>query len=72
MHYAPNDLPKNIQRYRRQNQRRLDPRDGVKRLRRARMVQPRGQELPRGERKEIPNHDYEDCGLDTDVSVRVE
>lgn len=72
MHYASNDLPKHIQRYRRENQRRLDPRDGVKRLRRARMIQPRGQELPRGEGKEIPNHHHEDRGLDADVPVRVE
>lgn len=72
MHYAPDDFPKHIQRYRRQHQRRLDPRDGVKRLRRARMVQPRRQELPRGEGKEVPNHDDEDRGFNTDVPVRVE
>ena len=72
MQHTPNDLPKDIQRHRIQHQRGLDPRNGVKRIRRARMIQPRRQEFPPGEGEEIPNHDHEDRRFDTDVAVRVE
>ena len=68
----PDDLPIKIQRHRRQHQRRLDPRNRIKRLRAPAPLQPNGQKLGRAEAEEIPQHDREHGRLDADVAMGIE
>ena len=36
------------------------------------MIQPRRQELPSSKGEEVSNHNHEDCGLNTDIAVRIQ
>ena len=68
----PDNLPIEIQRHGRQHQRRLDPRNRIKRPRRPAPLQPNGQKLGRAETEKVPQHDREHRRLHTDVAMGIE
>ena len=72
MKKIPNDLTIDIQRHRRQHQSGLDPRDPIKRLGRAALLEPNGQKLGRAKAEEVPQHDRKHGRLHADVAVGIE